>query len=262
VNLGLENRVAVVTGSSRGIGYACAAGLLAEGAHVVVASVDPARNAAAVEKLRGAGKRRVTGVAADLTKIDDVTALFKRTIDDFGRLDILVNNAAAVNYEDFFKASEENWSRLFEHKLNGTARCIREAVPLMRQRSWGRIINIAGGAGRQPQSRAISVGLNNAAIFNLTKALAKELAKDGILVNAVVPTTTLSERHVDNIRKAAETSGKSEQEVAKERAAGIPLGRLGKPDEVAAVVVFLASEKASYVTGAAWAVDGGVEATH
>jgi len=262
VDLGLIDRVAIITGGSRGIGFACAAALLSEGGHVVVASVDPERNASAVEKLKAMGAGRVIGVPADLAKPEDVKRLFERTLDEFKRLDILVNNAAAVRYEDFFKSTEEGWTGLFEHKLNGAARCIREAVPIMRERRWGRIINIAGGAGRQPQARAISVGLNNAAIFNLSKALGKELAKDGILVNAVVPTTTLSERHVENIRAAARESGKSEEDVASQRAAGIPLGRLGRPEEVAAVVTFLASEKASYVAGAAWAMDGGVEATH
>lgn len=136
MDLGLTGRVAIVTGGSRGIGYACAAALLAEGAHVVVASVDPARNAAAAKKLQQVGQGRALGVATDLTRIEQVKALFSRIVDEFGQLDILVNNAAAVNYEDFFKAAEEGWCRLFEHKLNGFARCIRQAVPLMRERGW------------------------------------------------------------------------------------------------------------------------------
>src|SRR5215467_7024145 len=116
-----------------------------------------------------------------------------------------------------------------------------------RARKWGRIINVTGGAGRQPQPNAVATGMNNAAILNLTKAMANDLAKDGILLNSVVPTSTLTERVEEAIRKTAAQTGKAEAAVLAERGAKFPLGRLGKPEEVAAVVAFLASERASYV---------------
>jgi 3-oxoacyl-[acyl-carrier protein] reductase len=146
---------------------------------------------------------------------------------------------------------------MFGHKLAGTARRLRYAIPPMREKKWGRIINVAGGAATHPQAAAISVGLNNAAVQTLTKALAKELAADGILVDAVVPTTVRTERQDEVISKTAVQSGKSEADVVKQKAAKIPLGRMGTSEEVSAVVVFLASSRASFVTGAAWTVDGG-----
>src|SRR6266404_5004767 len=167
MNLGLTGRVAIVTGASRGIGRACAAELLAEGAHVVVASLDSKRNAAACRELSGRPGRV---------------------------LDILVNNAALVSPGDLYTLSDEQWGRNFEKKLNGFARCMRHAIPPMRARQWGRLINITGLAGRQPQPNAVATGMNNAAILNLTKAMANDLARDGILLNAVVPTATLTER--------------------------------------------------------------------
>jgi NAD(P)-dependent dehydrogenase (short-subunit alcohol dehydrogenase family) len=130
----------------------------------------------------------------------------------------------------------------------------------MRERQWVRIINISGGAAWTPQLGAITTGINNAAVQNLTVALANELGKDGIMVNAVVPTAVRTERHDRNIREAMEKTGQSEAEVLKPRVAKIPVGRMAAPAEVAAVVVFLASERASFVTGSAWAVDGGVSA--
>ncbi len=259
MNLGLKDRVAIVTGASRGIGRACAAELLAEGANVVVASKDPTRNAEACRKLSGAGGR-VLGVPVDIESDDSVRLMVERTLQQFGRLDILVNNAALVSPGDLYTLSDAEWGKSFEKKLNGFARCMRHAIPPMRARQWGRIVNVTGTAGRQPQPNAVATGMNNAAILNLTKAMANDLAKDGILLNAVVPTSTLTERLEEQIRKAAAQSGKSEAEVLDERGAKFPLGRLAKPEEVAAVVAFLCSERASYVVGCAWAVDGGASA--
>jgi 3-oxoacyl-[acyl-carrier protein] reductase len=260
MDLGLTDRVAIVTGGNRGIGYAISAELLAEGAHVVVANLDPARNAQAVEKLKAASNGRVIGVPTDLNDPAAVENLFKTTLAEFGRLDILVNNATHVSPGGFFAMTEESWDHAFDHKLRGTVRCIRHAVPPMRERQWGRIINISGGAAWTPQLGAITTGINNAAVQNLTVALANELGKDGIMVNAVVPTAVRTERHDRNIREAIEKTGQSEAEVLKLRVAKIPVGRMAAPAEVAAVVVFLASERASFVTGSAWAVDGGVSA--
>jgi 3-oxoacyl-[acyl-carrier protein] reductase len=255
MNLGLKDRVAIVTGASRGIGRACAAELLAEGAHVVVASKDPKRNAEACRALSGRGGR-VFGVPFDIESDDSVRLMVERAIAELGRLDILVNNAALVSPGDLYTLSDAEWGKSFDKKLNGFARCMRHAIPHMRARRWGRIINVTGGAGRQPQPNAVATGMNNAAILNLTRAM----ANDGILLNAVVPSSTLTERLEEAIRKTAADTGKSEADVLKERGARFPLGRLAAPEEVAAVVAFLASERASYVLGCAWQVDGGAMA--
>jgi NAD(P)-dependent dehydrogenase (short-subunit alcohol dehydrogenase family) len=260
MDLGLNDRVAIVTGGNRGIGFAISAALLAEGAHVVVANLDPARNAQAIEKLKGRSNARVIGMPTDLNDAAAVDKLFKTALKEFGRLDILVNNATNVSQGSFFQMTEESWDHAFDHKLRGTVRCIRHAVPPMRERKWGRIVNISGGAAWTPQLGAITTGLNNAAVQNLTVALANELGKDGILVNALVPTAVRTERHDRNIREAMEKTGQPESEVLKPRVAKIPLGRMGTPEEIAAVVVFLSSERASFVTGGAWAVDGGTSA--
>jgi 3-oxoacyl-[acyl-carrier protein] reductase len=257
MDLGLTGRVAVVTGASRGIGKACALALAAEGAHVVMASLDPARNAEACKAVAARAKGEVVGVPTDLTKDASVQALFEATQQKFGRLDILVNNAVHVGSGDFFSLDEKKLAETFEHKLNGTVRCCRYAIPPMRARKWGRIINLAGGAAWNPQLGAITVGLNNAAMLNLTVALAKDLGKDGILVNAVVPNSVRTERHEENIRSAMQKTGKTESEVLAPRINRIALGRMGTVEEIGAVVAFLASERASFVTGAAWAVDGG-----
>jgi NAD(P)-dependent dehydrogenase (short-subunit alcohol dehydrogenase family) len=260
MDLGLSGRVAIVTGASRGIGRACAASLAAEGAHVVLASLDPVRNAEACAALKAKANGRLLGIPTDFTKDAAVGALFERTLSEFGRLDILVNNAAYVGSGDFFALDEEKLAEAFEHKLNGTVRCSRHAIPPMRARKWGRIINVAGGAAWRPQLGAITVGLNNAAMLNLTVALANDLGKDGILVNAVVPNSIRTERHDENIRQAMKKTGKSEVEVLAPRTSRIPLARMGTSEEVGAVVAFLASERASFVTGCAWPVDGGASA--
>jgi NAD(P)-dependent dehydrogenase (short-subunit alcohol dehydrogenase family) len=260
MDLGLTGRAAIVTGGNRGIGYAIAEGLLREGAHVVVANLSATRNTEAVGKLKSVPNAQVIGVPTDLNDPPAVERLFERTLREFGRLDILVNNATNVSQGGFFQMDEVAWDHAFDHKLRGTVRCIRHAVPPMRERKWGRIINVSGGAAWTPQLGAITTGVNNAAIQNLTVALANELGKDGILVNAVVPTAIRTDRHDKNIRDTMAKSGQSEAEVLKPRVAKIPLGRMAAAEEVASVVVFLSSERASFVTGSSWAVDGGVSA--
>ena len=255
MDLGLKDRVAIITGGSRGIGKACAKELLAEGACVVLVSKDPAVNAAAVREL---GKSdRVLGAVADLTDDGAIAAMTAQAVEKFGRIDILVNAAATVIPQDFFKMGDGELTALLEQKFNPAARCIRHAVPHMRKRKWGRIINISGLAGRQPHYPVVPAALNNSAMLNLTKALAAKLAKDNILVNAVVPYIIDTERQDDTMREWAKTTGQTEAEGRQQRVAKLPVGRMGRADEVAAVVAFMASERASYVVGTAWYVDGG-----
>jgi len=172
-----------------------------------------------------------------------------------------VNAAATVIPDDFFKMSDSYLTAIFDQKFNGVARCIRHVVPDMRTRKWGRIISISGLAGRQPHFQVVPAALNNAAVLNLTKALAAELAKDNILVNAAAPHIIDTERQEDTMTEWAKITGQPMEEVRKQRMARIPVGRMGRPDEVAAMVAFLASERAGFMTGSAYYVDGGVSLT-
>lgn len=257
MDLGLNGKVAIVTGGSRGIGKACAAELLAEGASVVVVSKSPDVNAAAVREFGKTHADRVLGVPTDLADDRDIAAMTAQVIERFGRIDILVNSAATVIPQDFFKMDDAHVGSLLEEKFNPAARAIRHAVPHMRKRKWGRIINISGLAGRQPHFQVVPAALNNSAMLNLTKALAAELAKDNILVNAVVPYIIATERQDDTMREWANVTGQTEAEVRQQRISRLPVGRMGRPEEVAAVVAFMASERSSYVVGTAWYVDGG-----
>ena len=257
MDLGLKGRVAIVTGGSRGIGKACAKELLVEGAIVVLVSKNPDSNAAAVHELGRLHPDRVLGVPADLDDAAAIAAMTAQVVDRYGRIDILVNSAATVVPQDFFKMGDGQLTNLLDQKFNPAARCIRHVVPHMRKRKWGRIINISGLAGRQPHFTVVPAALNNSAMLNLTKALAAELAKDNILVNAVVPYIIDTERQEETMREWARITGQTEAEVRMQRVSRLPVGRMGRPEEVGAVVAFMASERSSYVVGTAWYVDGG-----
>lgn len=257
MELGLTGRVAIVTGGSRGIGKACAKELLAEGASVVLVSKDEHGNAAAAQELARDCPERVLGIPADLGDDAAIAAMTAQTIGRFGRIDILVNCAATVIPQDYLKMSDIELSGLLEQKFMPAARCIRHVVPQMRRQKWGRIINVSGLAGRQPHYTVVPAALNNSSMLNLTKSLAVEFAKDNILVNAVVPYIINTERQDDTMREWAKITGQSEAEVRQQRVSKVPVGRMGTPEEVSAVVAFMASERASYVVGTAWYVDGG-----
>lgn len=257
MDLGLAERVAIVTGGSRGIGKACARELLAEGACVAIVSKSPDINAATVRELDSLHPGRVLGVPTDLEDDAAIASMTQKVVDRFGRIDILVNSAATVIPQDFFKMDDGHLASLLEQKFNPAARCIRHAVPHMRKRKWGRIINVSGLAGRQPHFTVVPAALNNSAMLNLTKALAAELAKDNILVNAVVPYIINTERQDDTMREWAQMTGQTEAEVRRQRVSRLPVGRMGTPEEVSGVVAFMASQRSSYVVGTAWYVDGG-----
>lgn len=257
MDLGLRGKAAIVTGGSRGVGRAIAASLLREGARVMVSARDPKRLEATRAALERETGGEVRAKAADLRHDADAKALIEAALTAFGRLDILVNNAATVMPADFATLTEERWAEVFEQKLNGYVRCLRYAVPAMKGRGWGRIINLSGLAARESGSQTIPVGVNNAAVLNLTKSLAFALARDNILVNAVVPYIIDTDIQEETMRRFAALTGRPEADIRKERVAELAVGRMGRPEEVADVVAFLASERSSYVTGAAWHVDGG-----
>ena len=251
MELGLEGKVAVVTGGSEGIGKATALRLAEEGAKVVIAARRQDVLQRAAEELRARGFE-VLPVVADVTSTRDVEQLIEQTVSRFGRLDILVNNAGTSNAKPFEEAGEELWQADFELKVHAAVRTIRVALPHLK-RQGGRIINITTPAGKQPAARSLPTSVSRAAGIALTKALSKEFAQYGILVNTVcvgLIKSAQQERH-------GTARGLTPEEHYRELGQGVPLRRVGEASEVANVIAFLASDAASYVTGTSINVDGG-----
>jgi 3-oxoacyl-[acyl-carrier protein] reductase len=258
MDLGLRGKVAVVSGSSDGIGYAVAHSLAQEGARIVLcARREPllAEARKTIEKETGA---EVLAITCDVQRLDEVQHLVAEVMQRFGMINILVNNAGSVPSIRFADIDDAQWYRMLEGKLLGYIRMTREIAPHMRKAGWGRIINIAGTAGWEPSGTAMAVGLNNAAVMNWTKSLSLNYADDGILVTAVAPGSIETPRQIRNRQREADITGRNFEEIRKARAQEIPLHRLGRAEEVANVVVFLASERSSYMTGTCVTVDGGV----
>ncbi len=254
MNLGLTGKTALVTAASKGMGKACALGLAAEGARVVMCARTDVDLQAAAEEVRGKTGVQVVAMAADVTSADQVKALVARAHEAFGGVDILVANAGGPPRGYFDELSDEQWYGAFEISLLSVVRLIREVLPSMRQRRWGRIITIQSSSVKQPID---GLDLSNAirpGAAGLMKTLATELGADNILVNTVCPGRILTDRLLGGARQA----GLSPEEYVRQVGADVPVGRVGTPEEFANVVVFLASERASYVTGVAIQVDGGL----
>ncbi|WP_197431250.1 SDR family NAD(P)-dependent oxidoreductase [Halorubrum sp. CBA1125] len=264
MDLGIEDRVAVVTGGSKGIGYAIARELGEAGTSVVIANRTPEEGreaAAAIAEETGAD---TLAVPTDLTEEGDAEALVEETVDEFGSVDILVNNAGTIgSQKQFHDIPLEEWEDVYDLNLFGTVRVTRAALPHMREQGWGRVINIASEAGTQPDDYKPHYDSSKAAMINFTKNLSKAYSSDGVLVNAVSPATTLTPLVEDMFKERAEAEDKSfdqvRQEFIDDEKPGMVRGleRLGEPEETAHVAAFLASEKASWVTGSNYRVDGG-----
>ena len=255
MDLQLNGRVALVTGGSQGIGKAVAVMLAQEGASVVIA----ARGAELLDKvaaeIRAAGGK-VHAVAADVSQAADCERLVAETIKTFGRLDILVNNAGTSATGEFESVTDEAWQADFNLKLFAAIRLARLVVPGMRQHGWGRIINMTNIGAKQPRAKSMPTTVTRAAGLAFTKAMSKEFAASNILVNTVCIGLIKAGQHE---RKAAR-AGVPVEQMYDAMGKDIPLGRVGRAEEVASVVAFLASEAASYVTGSSVNLDGGASA--
>jgi len=258
MDFGLAGKVAIITGSSDGIGYAVARALAREGARLVLCARRETVLAEASESIVKETGTEVLAVRCDVQRLDDVRNLVKEAVQRFGAIHILVNNAGSVPSARFADVDDAQWHQMLEGKLLGYLRMTREVVPHMLKTGWGRIVNVAGTAGWEPSNTSIAVGLNNAAVINWTKSLSREYAAEGILVTTVAPGSIETPRQVRNRQREADIRGTSLGELASARVHDIPMQRLGRPEEVANVVAFLASECSSYMTGACVTVDGGV----
>jgi 3-oxoacyl-[acyl-carrier protein] reductase len=263
MELGLEGKVAVVTGSSKGIGKAIAVELAREGCRVALAARGEKDLEEAAEDVRRTGSAGdVLAVATDVTKADDVERLIEETVTRFETVDILVNNAGGTGRRSHFhELSDEEWFEILDLNLISAVRLTRAVLPHMRRQRWGRIINVASESGSQPSALKPHYNAAKAALINLTKGLSKAYGEYGILVNAVSPATTITPAVEDLMAEEARRKSipRNEREAAfvRENKPDIVAGRLGRPEETAWVVTFLASERASFVTGANYRVDGG-----
>jgi len=257
MNLGLQGKVAIVTGSSDGIGNATALALARGGAFTVICGRREPLLAEAHDRIARETDAELLAVPCDVQRLADVQRLVRETMERFGAIHILVNNAGSVPTMQFTETDDTQWHEMLEGKLLSYIRVTREVVPCMRKTGWGRIINLAGSLGRQPTATGMAVGLNNAAVINWTKSLSLQYASDDILVTAVAPGRIDTPQQIRNRMREAEIRRTTLEVLQGEGARDIPLKRVGRPEEVANVVVFLASECSSYMTGACVAVDGG-----
>jgi NAD(P)-dependent dehydrogenase (short-subunit alcohol dehydrogenase family) len=255
MELGLAGRVALITGGTRGIGRATALRLAAEGAHVVVTARRQELIDATVADLRAAGDDDALGVAGDANVAEDLERVLASAIDRFGHLDILVNNVGTSARSDFLDASDDVWRNDLDNKLMSAIRLSRGAIPAMPE-SGGRIINVLSILGKAPNGGTSPTSVTRAAGLALTKVLSKEFAPRGVLVNAVCVGLIRSGQNEDRWEREGRPGTLDEYYAAEAARRGIPLGRVGEADEVADVIAFLASDRASYISGTAINVDG------
>jgi len=256
-DLGLEGRVAIVTGSSSGLGKAIALGLAQEGAVLTICARSEDRLKEAAEEIESSFGAEVLALRTDLTNRDDLRRLVKETEKRFSRIDILVNNTGGPPTAPFLKISEGDWRQAVDSLLMSVVLLCLEVIPHMQKRNWGRIINMTSIAAKQPVEDLVLSNSLRAGILAVSKTLSNELARDNILVNSVCPGYTLTSRTEELARTQSLKTGVAYEQVVHGWEEEIPLGRLAQPREIADLVVFLASERASYVTGAAIQVDGG-----
>ncbi|USK38060.1 SDR family oxidoreductase [Cytobacillus firmus] len=257
MDFGLEGKTALVIASSQGLGKAIAAQLVNEGANVMLTSRDEEKLLKVKEQLQQEGKGNVSFFRCDITKPVDIKALVKKTRDDFGGIDILINNAGGPPGGTFDAFDDEDWQKAFELNLLSYIRLIREVLPDLKK-AGGRIINIASSSIKQPIPGLILSNTFRLGVVGLAKSLAEELAPYNILVNTVAPGRVATDRVAFLDQLKADKQGVSKEEVEKASKKQIPLGRYGDPEEFAKVVTFLASDASSYVTGSSLLVDGGM----
>jgi 3-oxoacyl-[acyl-carrier protein] reductase len=249
MDLGLRDRVCVVTGSTAGIGLVSARLLAEEGARVVTCGRRPAPGVGEELHLR-----------ADLAAPGEPERLIAEADAALGSVDVLVNNVGVAYQADFHELSDQQWARIWELNVLSYVRTIRAALPRMRERGAGVIVNVSSTSGKRPSVTMPDYSVSKAAVLSLSRLVADSYARDGIRCNAVTPGPTATEAWLGEgglADQQAARTGKTREEVLAAVAAGRPLGRLAEPEEIAAVIVFLCSERAGFVTGAAWSADGG-----
>lgn len=258
MDLGLEGKVTVVAAASQGIGRAVAAALSREGAKVAICSRDQTRVETAASAISRETGGEVLAVRADVTKPDDIRNFVGKVMEAYGTIHVLVTNAGGPPPGEFADVSEEAWYSTFDLTFMSAVRLIRECLPYMRKAEWGRIIAMTSLSVKQPLDNLILSNAIRLAVVGMARSLSKDLAPYNITVNIVGPGFIGTDRLGELFEARARKEGKSVKEVEADVVSAIPVGRLGTPEELANLVAFLASERASYITGNLIQADGGL----
>ena len=256
MDFGLKGKRAIVMAASRGLGFASALGLAREGCRLVICSRDQERIDAAAATIRKDTGAEVTALVADVSSSSEAKRLVDAAVAAYGGLEIVVHNAGGPPAGETLAMTDEQWQKAFEQNLLSFTRIVGAAAPEMRKAGYGRVITIASSSIKQPIPNLALSNALRAGVWGIAKTLSRELAPQGILVNVIAPGRIDTERIAELDQANAQKSGKPIEDVRKASVASIPLGRLGRPEELANLVVFLASAAGSYITGQAITVDG------
>jgi 3-oxoacyl-[acyl-carrier protein] reductase len=258
MDLGLADRGCIVTGGSRGIGLEVCRQLAGEGARLLLVGRGEAALASAASQC--GGPNPAAWLALDVTAADAGERTVQACLERHGRVDVLVNNAGISTVRPLPELTDAEWQAQWEIHVMAPMRLMRAAIPEMVQRGFGRVVNVCSSSGKRPGQRNVAYSVTKAAELSLSRAFADAYARYGVLVNAVTPGPVASELWLEPgglVDQTVAASGGTREDVLRAAAAGLPIGRLAGPDEIASVIVFLCSERASDVAGAAWSVDGG-----
>ena len=261
MDFGLKGKRAVVMAASRGLGYASALGLAREGCDLVICSRDAARIEAAADTIRRETGAKVKALVADVSSATEAKRLVYAAVAEYGGLEIVVHNAGGPPAGETLAMTEEQWQKAFEQNLLSFTRIVSAATPEMKKAGYGRVLTIASSSIKQPIPNLALSNALRAGVWGIAKTLSRELASQGILVNVIAPGRIDTERIAELDQANATKSGKPVEEVRKASVATIPLGRLGRAEELANLVVFLASAAGSYISGQAIMVDGAAGTT-
>jgi len=257
MDLGLKGKVVLVAGGSMGLGKAVALDMAREGARIAIGSLDDAYLPGAVEEIRGKTGAEVIAVPTDVSDPGQAKAFVRKALEHFGTVDVLVNNAGGPPSVGFLDIDDKLWEYGFRLNLLSTIVMTREAVPVMKEKKWGRIINMTSISVKQPIDGLMLSNTIRSGVIGFAKTLSNELAPFNVTVNSVCPGYTLTDRVRNLAKTVAEREKTTPEAVIGKWEATIPMKRLGTPEEFAALVAFLASEQAGYITGAAIQIDGG-----
>jgi 3-oxoacyl-[acyl-carrier protein] reductase len=258
MDLDLSGKTAIVSAGSKGIGKAIALGLAREGARVAICSRNPDNLSQAAQEIQAVADFEVLAVPVDVMKPEAIENFVSTIVQRQGKIDILVNNAGGPPVGTFADFEDEDWESAFNLTFMSVVRFVRAVLPHMRKTDGGRIINVTSTSVKQPLENLLLSNSIRPAVIGLAKSLANELAADGILVNNICSGSIYTDRIRDNVAAQVKATGQSVESIMQEYENKIPLGRLGKPVELADLAVFLASPRASYITGATLQVDGGL----